>query len=145
MMIAVTLTLISAGVHTAVAAPGSSLRHASADITSALAAPVVTPNTGFYWSGGQQGWPDQTSGPLACTASGGVAPYSYAWTRLSGDTQTNAFPYSDGSMSHFQRIIPPGIRAAIYDSLWTCTVTDSLGQSASSEHFPVSFMWETGA
>lgn len=64
---------------------------------------------------------NQTTEPATATVSGGVAPYSYLWERVSGDPMTvNA---STSATTTFT-----GDWGAIGSA--RCTVTDAVGQTA---------------
>lgn len=65
---------------------------------------------------------NQTTFPTTATASGGIAPYSYSWTRVSGSAMTINSPSS--ATTTFT-----GDWGAIASC--QCTVTDSVGQTAS--------------
>lgn len=57
--------------------------------------------------------------------SGGFAPYTYAWTHVSGDTFTVTNP-SSASTYFAHTFTSYGTRSGVY----RCTVTDSLGSTA---------------
>ncbi len=61
------------------------------------------------------------------SASGGQAPYSYLWERLSGDATT--IP-SNGATSAATPFFRMGAPVNIYNSQWRCKVTDNLGTIA---------------
>lgn len=64
-----------------------------------------------------------TAVPAIVTATGGVAPYAYDWTFVSGDTTT--FPGTDTSYSsYFYKLILSG---GSYTAVWKCKVTDNVG------------------
>lgn len=68
--------------------------------------------------------PITTDGALA-TPSGGLAPYTYVWAKLSGDNITVNSPAS-ASTSFTGSVPADSTRSAIF----RCTCTDSLGTSA---------------
>ncbi len=64
----------------------------------------------------------KTTNTVTVTPTGGVAPYTYAWAKKSGDTFTPTFPTAaitafSASLTLFE------FKSAVY----TCTVTDSTG------------------
>lgn len=66
-----------------------------------------------------------TSAAAFATPVGGTGPYTYAWTKVSGDTLTVVSPTS--AVTSFRANLGPGIgRIAVY----RCTVTDSFGLTA---------------
>lgn len=66
-----------------------------------------------------------TSDLITAIPSGGLAPFTYAWAYLSGDTFTVSHPTSAGTyFSHTFNSF--GIRSGTY----RCTVTDSVGTTA---------------
>lgn len=67
-----------------------------------------------------------TSSTAYATPTGGTSPYTYAWTKVGGDTMTATNPTS--ASTAFRLGVGPGdSKSATY----RCTVTDSLGQTAS--------------
>lgn len=73
-----------------------------------------------------------TAGPVTATPSGGVAPYSYAWTRLSHSALTapTITSPSTASTSFVQTGLPSG---TIEDATFRCTVTDAAAQTAAAD------------
>lgn len=67
------------------------------------------------------------SASVTATPTGGTAPYTYAWARDSG---TSAATSPASATTRFGRIV-----AAIEDTgeLWTVTITDSFGQTATAQ------------
>lgn len=63
-----------------------------------------------------------TTRSTTVSVSGGVAPYSYAWTQTSGDPMTATSP--SGATTAFTASVGPGTRLA---GVWQCTVTDAAG------------------
>lgn len=83
----------------------------------------VTPNVSG--AGSSAGIISVTSAAAFATPVGGTGPYTYAWTKVSGDTLTVVSPTS--AVTSFRASLGPGIgRLAIY----RCTVTDSFGLTA---------------
>ena len=62
-----------------------------------------------------------TSGTVTVTASGGTAPYAYAWTKKSGDTLTVNSPTANATTFTGT----PGVDDALV-AVYTCTVTDDV-------------------
>jgi len=63
----------------------------------------------------------QTTASTTVTPSGGVSPYTYAWTLLSGDTLTVNSP-SAATTTFSKTGMLPGDS---FDATYRCTVTDS--------------------
>lgn len=66
-----------------------------------------------------------TTNTVTVTASGGTSPYTYAWTKKSGDTLTVNSPTSNATTFSGT----PGAGNA-FISTYTCTITDSAGSPA---------------
>lgn len=73
----------------------------------------------WYKSGSN---PPILSPPIVVTATGGASGYTYAWQRISGDTQTTATAPSSNSTQWSRPTQPLGV---IFTSTWRCLVTDS--------------------
>lgn len=66
-----------------------------------------------------------TSSTATATPTGGTAPYTYAWTKVSGDTMT--VTNSTSASTAFRTSVGPGdVKTATY----RCTVTDKNGLTA---------------
>jgi len=65
---------------------------------------------------------------VTMTAVGGTAPYSYAWERYSGDSQTAAASPS-AATTYWQRVMNNSVDAS-YNSVWRGKITDAIGQSS---------------
>lgn len=84
------------------------------------------PATGAGSGGGSE---TVTSELATATPSGGLAPYTYAWTHVSGDAAITIT--SDTSQSTtFSKFMTPG---ASTSAVKRCTVTDAYGQTASDD------------
>jgi hypothetical protein len=70
-----------------------------------------------------------TTNATTCTASGGLAPYTYAWSRVSGDTATSANSATSATTTFSANV---GAVNNMRTSIWECTVTDALGHTADS-------------
>jgi hypothetical protein len=66
----------------------------------------------------------QTTSSKTCTATGGTPTYSYAWTRVSGNTAITADSSTSASTT-FSISVGETVQA-----VWKCTVTDSAGSPA---------------
>lgn len=64
-----------------------------------------------------------TSNPVTVNVQGGTGNYSYAWTRVSGDTATTTY-ITGGNIVTFQREIPSS--GGTFLSTWRCTVNDGV-------------------
>ncbi|MDH7638964.1 hypothetical protein [Sphingomonas oryzagri] len=69
-----------------------------------------------------------TTAPSTCTASGGAAPLTYAWTQTGGDPFTILYPTA-ASTAFTADSVSAGIPQA---ATFICTVTDAAGQTATS-------------
>ena len=69
-----------------------------------------------------------TSAAAFAVPVGGVGPFSYAWTKVSGDTLTVTTP-NNANTSFRGNVGPGNLSFAIY----RCTATDSLGTTASGD------------
>jgi hypothetical protein len=69
-----------------------------------------------------------TTGSVTATPTGGLAPFTYAWTRLSGDPANPTAPTNaTTSFSLFAN------DPASFSAVFRCTVTDSLGTTATAD------------
>lgn len=76
-----------------------------------------------------------TTGTVTCTASGGVPGYTYAWTRVSGSTLVSATaPTSAATAFTTSGMTTNTTRSAVFN----CTVTDSAGQTVTTNNVSVS-------
>lgn len=66
-----------------------------------------------------------TTNSVTATVSGGTAPYTYAWTRVSGDAGFNALTGSSAS-TRFRISLDVGGEAF---AVFRCTVTDARGRT----------------
>lgn len=76
---------------------------------------------------------DVTSNGVNVTASGGSPPYSYLWTRVGGSAQITADPPTS-SNAVFKSTMPADETRI---SQFSCTVTDSVGATATSAQLEV--------
>ncbi|MET0401608.1 MAG: hypothetical protein ABW123_04355 [Cystobacter sp.] len=74
--------------------------------------------------------------PVGVSVSGGTAPYSYSWQRLSGDPSAYAISPNSAS-TQFNNYIPVGDQNP-YTSIWRCVVTDSAGAVTTTPNLFVS-------
>lgn len=71
---------------------------------------------------------------VSVTASGGVAPYSYAWQRTSGHTSTGAHSPTSNATTWY---VPLNQGYGTYSSTWICVVTDAASNSAQTASISV--------
>ena len=115
----------NSGVPTAVPITLSQLCNAS-KAPSASASPTSVSGTGVAPA-------TVTSGSTTCTASGGFAGYTYSWTFVSGTALTvNTATSASTTFSH--HFVTTGTVTAVYK----CVITDSKGNTASSNNVSVS-------
>lgn len=76
---------------------------------------------------------------IVVTASGGMGGYSYAWQRVSGDTQTTVNSPTSSSTA-WSRSVPS--YHVDYVSVWRCRVTDSAGNTGYTPNITVKFRAE---
>ena len=67
---------------------------------------------------------DTVYGSVTATPSGGTGPYTYAWTRLSGNVQIGIDNAAIANPTF--SATGPRTSSIIYEALWRLTVTDSL-------------------
>lgn len=98
-----------------------------ASVDSAGSSGSTSSSAGVTADTGQVGGAGNSSGPINIVTSyvtvsvnGGVAPYSYAWTQVSGDPMTATNP-SSPSTAFFAGVNPSTTLSAV----WQCTVTDA--------------------
>lgn len=77
---------------------------------------------------------------VTATATGGTGPYTYSWTRVSGDSAPQVSNATAATVS-WSANIP---RETIYFASWRVTVTDSLLATAIADE-PVSLEYFSGA
>lgn len=87
--------------------------------------PTLSASGGGTVSGTRVGTGDAYSSPATITASGGVTPYSYAWSYYSGDSIAITSPSS--ASSTFYRTLANGNSSS---TVVKGTVTDALGATA---------------
>lgn len=88
----------------------------------------VTPATASRTQGTLAASGNVTSPTVTASASGGQAPYTYAWGYLSGSGDIEATAISSASTAFFA-FIPSDTTA---EGEWQVIVTDALGQSGSA-------------
>lgn len=95
---------------------------------SAASGTVFTATSnGTTFSGSIAGAGTATAGPCTITVSGGIAPYSYTWSRTSGDTGTTISSASAASVT-WTRSYGPIPRSD--SSTWKCSISDAASHSA---------------
>lgn len=78
-------------------------------------------------SGDRIGPGSVTSDPATVVASGGTPGYTYAWTRVSGDTSI----FCNSPTSATTTWTRSSATVHIYTAVWKCTVTDSVAATRS--------------
>jgi len=81
----------------------------------------VTPSSA---NGSTTGGGTCVSNPVTVSVSGGIGPYTYAWTKVSGDTMT--LSDVDGATTTFSASV--GINSS-KSAVYRCTVTDNVSVS----------------
>jgi hypothetical protein len=71
---------------------------------------------------------------ITVTVSGGTAPYSYAWQKVSGHASTFAVEPTPGSATWY---CPFMVSPGTYSSQWKCVVTDSASHTAQTSNVAV--------
>ena len=84
--------------------------------------------------------PPVISAPITCTATGGVAPYTYNWLNVGGDQVTKPTSQFANSTS-FKRGVANG---GDWISYWRLYAFDSVGSIAASPLVTVEVEWENG-
>ena len=123
-----TITLPSvrvAGVWTAVSEGWTRVSGVWQQFYSAAAMTAAIAPTLAY--GARFGIGTATTNSVTCTPTAGTSPFTYAWTRVSGDIFTVTSPTA--ATTTFSKTVAPG---AIYTGVYRCTITDSLGATASA-------------
>lgn len=85
------------------------------------------------------GFQNSQSGSSTAAPTGGLAPFTYAWTRVSGETLITSGANSAKANFASGILDPYQTRQAVY----RVTVTDSLGQTASAD-ITVLFQYSPG-
>lgn len=81
--------------------------------------------TSMYGTFGYSG--SGSAGNNTATLSGGVGPYTYAWSRLSGSVLIGAVT---PGIATTETVVSGGVPGNSYDAVFKCTVTDSTGAIA---------------
>jgi fibronectin type 3 domain-containing protein len=87
----------------------------------------------------QVGQPTSISPSVVVTATGGAGGYTYAWQRVSGDTETTVNNATSSTTGWFRTI--PSFHI-YYRSVWRCEVKDSAGTVVYTSNVTVSFIKE---
>lgn len=70
-----------------------------------------------------------TTNSVTCVPTGGVGPYGYAWSYVSGDSFI--VPVPGNAATAFSRSSVP--QGAFYSAVYRCVITDSTGQTAQAQ------------
>ena len=90
---------------------------------------VSLSDTNVTGSGTSLGPPfEVTSETTSATVAGGLAPYTYAWAKVTGDDMTITAP--TGSTTAFSSTQTPDL---ILSGVYRCTVTDATMKTASAD------------
>ena len=81
-----------------------------------------------------------TTNSITVTASGGTAPYTYSWSKVSGDTMTIS-----SSTAATVSWTDSGTAPSSLNSVWKCTVTDSASRTVDSANVSVSISFNLSA
>ncbi|MCW2405028.1 hypothetical protein M2336_001657 [Sphingobium sp. B1D7B] len=69
------------------------------------------------------------TGPVVCIPTGGASPFTYVWSRVSGDIFT--IQNAGTATVRFSRANVAATE--LFQGLYRCTVTDAVGQTASAD------------
>lgn len=89
----------------------------------------VSPGDVFKTGSGKTGAHVLTTGPVTATVSGGDAPYTYLWARVSGDADIAPVAPTGASTAFSASCFPDDS----FEASFTCTVTDAAGMSIVSD------------
>jgi hypothetical protein len=85
-----------------------------------------------YWNWEQDGGATPgTTLPVVVTPSGGLGPYAYTWSYVSGDTAISISSTSSTSVSWNRSPLPPV--NTTYTAVWQCQAWDSAGHTYVSQ------------
>lgn len=99
-------------------ATGSNIATTAASASAGALAASVSPTYAFGLSGAGS----VVSSTVTVTASGGTAPYTYAWTKKSGLGSVVATDATSAATTFSETLTAGQFRTTI----WTCTVTDDV-------------------
>lgn len=89
---------------------------------------VIRPNPAEYYKPSVY---YTASKEVRCIITGGTAPYTVAWTFVSGDTQIYPAGY-DGDENIFYADAPGDSLPHVYQAVWRATVTDAASATANT-------------
>lgn len=111
------------GVYSGVTPSGDGVPAAAAEITGGFRA-TASPS---YVTGSIVDNPVVTSDPTTASPVNGTSPFTYAWTRISGDTGINA----DSASSATTTFTRSGcVYDVVYAAVFRCTITDNTSATA---------------
>ena len=94
---------------------------------------ILSANTAYGSATLGYGPATATSAPIVAVASGGIAPYTYLYSYVSGDATVYKVGFSPNIASWAITTSTPGT----YISIWKCQVTDDVGHIAYSENITI--------
>lgn len=79
-----------------------------------------------FGSGGSTSPVAVTTNEVTVTATGGTAPYTYAWTKVSGDAEWSILSASSATTRFRHSSVSQGVEE---EGLFRCTATDARGRT----------------
>jgi len=119
---------------------GSGSSTVTVTISSGPLTSTVSP-TAWSWYKAKSGQVTMSPSTITAVASGGTAPYTFAWTQVSGTGSITATAPSNATTQWSDSSIRPGGTDTAY---WICTVTDANHNTAQSGQVTLTFTWDNG-
>lgn len=101
--------------------------------------PLAVSLTSSSVSASKVGSGSLTTGSVTVSASGGIAPYSYVWTKFGG----SATPAISSTTATTVSWSATGTSPSTYAASWLCTVTDAMGVTLASQTVAVNISFNT--